>query len=204
MANEIENTDSTNGDENNDSENVENADDSQELDGEALQEKLAEVSDKNKQLFERAKKAETERKQLQEQLKKLSSPEEAKEDESSSKSDEPDYARLAFLNSQEVTHPDDQKLVSDEANRLKLPLTDVLAMEHMKTKLVENRNQRASQDAMPDGKARKGSTTRSDVDYYIEHPDEVPEDLELHNKVIDQKMKSQTEGNKFSKIPFVG
>jgi hypothetical protein len=119
-------------------------------------------------------------------------------------SNEPDYARLAFLNSQQVTHPDDQKLVLDEASRLKLPLTDVLGMEHVKNQLASKRDERVSQDGMPRGTGRKGGPNKGDVDYYLDHPDEVPEDLELHNKVIDARMNKHESENKFSKVPFIG
>lgn len=119
-------------------------------------------------------------------------------------SNEPDYARLAFLNSQQVTHPDDQKLVIDEAARLKLPLTDVLQMEHIKGKLQTNNSQRVAQAGMPKGSGRSGGPNKSEVDYYLEHPDETPTDLELHGKVIAAKMKREENANKFSDIPFVG
>ena len=38
---------------------------------------------------------------------------------------EPDYGRLAYLNSEGINHSDDQKFVQEEANRLQLPLTEV-------------------------------------------------------------------------------
>lgn len=116
---------------------------------------------------------------------------------------EPDYARLAFLQSQQVVHPDDQKVILDEAARLKLPLTDILQMEHIKSKLTTQRDTRAAQDGMPSGTGRKGAV-KGDVDYYLAHPDEVPEDLELHNKVIDAKLKKIEGANKFSDVPFIG
>ena len=119
-------------------------------------------------------------------------------------SNEPDYAKLAFLNSQSVTHPDDQKIVQDEANRLKLPLTDVLQMEHIKTRLAQNNDSRVAQDGMPKGSGRKGGASKNDVDYYLAHPDETPDNLELHEKVINAKMKKETNSNMFSSVPFVG
>lgn|SRR3990167_6071252 len=119
-------------------------------------------------------------------------------------SGEPDYARLAFLNSIGVNHPDDQKEVIDEAERLKLPLTDVLGMEHVKARIEAARSQRDSQAAMPRGTGRTGTMTKDSVEYYIEHPDIVPEDLELHNKVIDAKLKKIEDSSKFSATPFIG
>lgn len=119
-------------------------------------------------------------------------------------SSEPDYAKLGFLNSVQVNNPDDQKMVMDEASRLKLPLTDVLQMEHVKTRLEANKNQRLSQEGMPNGKGRKDGTTKGEVEYYIQHPDEVPEDLELHEKVINARMKKIENDSKFSNVPVIG
>ena len=139
--------------------------------------------------------------QLEQTRKKLGKVEEKPAPQTSS---EPDYAKIGFLNSFQVTHPDDQKLVMDEANRLKLPLTDVLQMEHIKTRLAQNNDSRVAQDGMPKGSGRKGGASKNDVDYYLAHPDEVPTDLELHGKVIDAKMKKETNSNMFSSVPFVG
>lgn len=119
-------------------------------------------------------------------------------------SNEPDYARLAFLKSHQVEHPDDQKLVMDEAARLKLPLTDVLGMEHIKAGLTRNNDTRVSQAGMPNGTNRQGGPNKGEVDYYLAHPDEHPEDLELHNKVIDAKLAKEKNANMFSSVPFIG
>lgn len=127
-----------------------------------------------------------------------------KETEAPRESNEPDYARLAYLASQKVDHPDDQKLVMDEANRLKMPLTDVLNMEHMKARLEAQQNQRNAENGSPSGTGRKGGPGRGDVDYYLAHPDESPTDLKLHNEVIDAKIKRETENSMFSQVPFIG
>ncbi len=119
-------------------------------------------------------------------------------------SSEPDYARLAYLASQRVEHPDDQRLVIEEANRLKLPLTDVLNMEHMKARLTTQQNQRTAENGSPSGTGRKGGAGKGDVDYYLANPDEVPTDLKLHNEVIDARIKRETENSMFSQVPFIG
>jgi hypothetical protein len=140
---------------------------------------------------------------LKRENKKLRKPQETPNEENR-QTNEPDYAKLAYLKVNQIEHPDDQKLVMEEAQRLKLPLTDVLQMEHIKTRLASNNDTRVSQDGMPKGSGRKGGPNKGDVDYYINHPDEVPEDLDLHNKVIDAKMKKIQSSNMFSDVPFVG
>ena len=161
-----------------------------------------ELEEKNRQLFERAKKAETEAKDLKSKLKDLS--EESKEPEPKPQSDEPDYARLGFLNSKSITHPDDQKAVLDEAERLKLPITDVLEMEHIKSKLQASQETRVAKEGMPEGKGRTGQESKGDVEYYADKPDELPEDLELANKVIDARLNKIENEGKFSKTLYTG
>lgn len=123
--------------------------------------------------------------------------------EQTQQSSEPDYAKLAFLEAKKVNHPDDQKLVLDEAKRLNLPITDILQMEHIKSKMEASQAQRESQDAMPNGSGRKSGASKGDVDYYLAHPDEVPQDLELHNKVIEAKMRRIENESMFSDTMFV-
>jgi hypothetical protein len=147
-----------------------------------------------------------ERTEYEKQLNKAQEPAkvEVKETEDKSQSDETDYARLAFLNSQNVTHPDDQQAIIEEASRLQLPLTDILGMEHMQAKLKGAQTEREAKAGMPKGSNRSGQATRDDVDYYLQNPDKVPDNLELHNKVIDARMKKIEDSSRFSDVPFIG
>lgn len=119
-------------------------------------------------------------------------------------SNEPDYARLAYLEAKQINHPDDQKMLMEEANRLKLPLTDVMNMEHVKARLQANNDQRTAESGAPNGSGRKGGAGKGDVDYYLAHPDEIPQSLELHNQVIDARIKRETDNSMFSQVPFIG
>lgn len=125
-------------------------------------------------------------------------------EETPTQSNEPDYAKIAYLQTSQVTHPDDQNYVMAEANRLKMPLTDILQMEHVKAKLASENDARVSQDGMPKGSGRTGKGGKGDVEYYLAHENEIPPTLELHNKVIDARMKQQSDDNKFSSVPFIG
>ena len=118
-------------------------------------------------------------------------------------SNEPDYARLAYLETKGINHPDDQKLVQDEAERLKLPLTDVLGMEHIKNKLETSKDARAAQAGMPRGKGRSGGTTQHDVDYWLAKGETPQGDQELAEKVIDARIGKEKQ-NKFSDELFTG
>ena len=134
-----------------------------------------------------------------------------KEDKNENKiSNEPDYAKLAFLKSEGVTHPDDQKLIQDEANRLKLPLTDILQMGHIKSQLETAKDQRNAQEGMPKGRGKGGGGKgQQDVDYWLDRKKadgtfETPDDPELAAKVIDARIHKEEQGNKFSDQLYSG
>ena len=199
MEDNNENTNSDNGDnENSNSENETTVD--------SLKEDNAALTEKNNQLFERAKKAEGFEKDSDGNWNKVEKTEKPKEteDKPEAKSDEPDYAKLAFLEQKGVEHPDDQKIVKDEAERLKLPLTDILQMEHIKTKLQESKDGREAKEGMPKGKGRTGQASREDVDYYMDKPNELPEDQELAGKVVEARLNKIETSSKFSDVPFIG
>ena len=102
------------------------------------------------------------------------------------------------------THKDDQAMIIEEANRLKMNAVEVAEMPHMKAKLEAAVNQRTAENGSPSGTGRKGGAGKGDVDYYLAHPDEVPPDLKLHNEVIDARIKRETDNSMFSQVPFIG
>lgn len=134
-------------------------------------------------------------KTLREQVKKYEE-EKAKPPETSN---EPDYGRIAFLNSVQVIHPDDQKAVMEEANRLKLPLTDVLQMEHLKTKLKTNKEVREAAEGLP-GQGNRSGSKGKDVDYWLAKGG-LPDDQETAQKVVEAR-KAQHAGKKFADEMF--
>ena len=136
------------------------------------------------------------------------SPKPSTVDPNFNKPSEPDYGRLAYLQSRGITHPDDQKIAQDEADRLKLPLTDVLEMEHIKAKLRTSTETREAQEGMPRGGNRSGGTTQHDVAHWVDKRGsdgqfETPDDQELAEKVIDARMKKES-SNKFSDSLYTG
>jgi len=120
-----------------------------------------------------------------------------------SQSNEPDYARLAYLETKGINHPDDQKIVQDEASRLKLSLTDVLAMEHIKSRLEASKDARTAAAGMPKGRGRTGGATQHDVEYWLAKGETPQGDQELAEKVIDARMSKERQ-NKFSDELYTG
>ena len=122
------------------------------------------------------------------------------------KSDDFDYKELtlkSYLKSEGVIHPDDQKVVKDEAARLKLPIDEVLGMEHIKSKLQAIKESRESQEAMPKGKGRTGSTTPNDVEYHLAKGT-TPDDQELAEKVVNARLARETKSKMFSDTLYDG
>ena len=161
-----------------------------------------EYSDRERKLFARAKNNEDAAKLLREQGFERKDGQWLKptpQEPLKPQSNEPDYAKLAFLKSEGIIHSDDQKLVQDEAARLKLPLTDILQMAHIKTQLETVKDQREAMAGMPKGRGQAGGKTQQDVDYWVQK-DEVPEDLELAEKVINAKMKKDDSNRMFDPL----
>lgn len=119
------------------------------------------------------------------------------------KTTEPDYAKIAYLNSVGNTHPDDQQWVIEEASRLKLPLTDVLKMEHAKMALKNAKDQREALAGMPKGGRRGGNNIQQDVDYHLAKGT-TPDDLALAKKVIDARVNKEKNQNIFSDELYTG
>ena len=76
-------------------------------------------------------------------------------------------------------------------------------MAHIKSQLETNKDQREAQAGMPKGKGTASGKTQADVDYWLAKG-ETPDDLELAGKVIEARIKKETQGNKFSDILFTG
>src|SRR3990167_5915991 len=88
-------------------------------DVDVLKQKFEKVSSSNRQLYERAKKAEVEAKELREFKAKAEVDLKSGKPEKPIESNEPDYGKLAYLHSQGINHTEDIKAVNLEAERLK-------------------------------------------------------------------------------------
>lgn len=122
-------------------------------------------------------------------------------------SNEPDYAKLAFLETKGIVHPDDQKIIQDEAKRLKLPLTDILGMKHIVSTLKDAKDQREAEDGMPDSKGKPSGSQKTSIDYWLnrKRPDgtyDTPTDQELAGKVIEARLNKSKVTGKFSEDFF--
>lgn len=161
----------------------------------------------NKQLYARAKKAEGFELKDNVWVKKEKPSAEPTPTEPPSpeakQSDELDYGKLAYLKSEGVDHPDDRKIVLEEAKRLNLPIERILQEKHIQSQLKDAKDQREAEAGMPEGSAGKSGGNKGSVDYWVNRKDKdgnyvTPTDTKLANEVIDARMKSEQEKTMFS------
>ena len=154
MADDADETvDSTN----NTTEEVDNTEEVDETDYQSGSEDLTALQEKNKRLFERAKKAEAEAKLLKaERLKKEEQAKANVETKTSEKQDVYSQEDVAVLVSK-VTDKEDREFVKKSAKTLGISLEDALNDPIVSGKLKERAEQRATAQATNTGAARRGS-----------------------------------------------
>ena len=187
MENETENLDSL---------NEENAEGQPESD--AQDEKVKELSDKNRQLFERAKKAEAEIKELKAKIPAV---------EPKSQPTGTNYGELAYFEQKGLNHSDDVKVVKEEASRLNLPYTDILNMKHIQDRLQVNREERIAKEGLPAATGGASSSPKGTVEYWLNQGEgKVPMtpdgnlNQELAEKVVEARMKKEKSDSQFGPI----
>ena len=193
MENENENIDSPN----------DEKDDIKDDDIDALKEKFQNLSETNKKLFARAKKAEGFELKDGEWVKK---PEPKKDDSKedkpeASKSDELNEGQIALLTVKGYDHEDDISFIQKEMSESGKTLGEVLEMNYIKENLKELSKAREVKDATPEGNKRSHSGVKSNADYWIakgEMPPNTPENTELRRDIVNQREKVDKQGRKFS------
>ena len=146
-------------------EEVENTNEVEETDDQSGTEDLEALQEKNKRLFERAKKAEAEAKILK--AERLKKEEQAKVQPKADKPSEKQDVQLTpmdaiMLSKANITEADDIEEVLAYANFRKIPVKDALKDKTMKTILAERAEQRQTAEATNTGNARRGSSKLTD------------------------------------------
>lgn len=172
------------------------------------------ITDKNKQLYSRAKKAEgfelVDGKWVKPAPKEPEPKVDKKPPKESLQPDELDYGQLAFHN----TKPDVLKIESEEdveflQNTIKetgKSQAAILSSKWFQAELQERITARASANAVPKAKNRSGQTVITDVDVAVakyKETGELPKDFATRNKVVDAITKEES-GEMFSGPSVVG
>lgn len=189
-------------------------------DSDALREKLIKVSEQNKQLFSRAKKAEGfelkdgqwVKPELPEETKeKVETKVETDQPKEPSKSDDLDYGQLAFHN----TKTDVLKIESaEDIEFLKKTITEtgksqqaILESTWFQSELKERISTRESQNAIPKAKNRSGQQGTTDLDIAtakFNETGELPEDFKTRSEIVKNMVKSEEEKGMFTGPSVIG
>jgi len=163
----------------------------------ALQKKVEEYENTNRQLFERAKKAEGFVK-VDGKWVKAPKPEEAIETKNKldATTGELSETQLDYLDLKGITHEEDIEIIQKVMKRTGQTVRQALADDYVQAKLEKAKQAREVQNAMPSSTRRSGQTETNDVDYWLNKnaaTGELPTDFELRAKVIDAKMSKQSD-----------
>lgn len=157
------------------------------------------LKEKNRQLFARAKKAETELKEFRNKPKEKPASKSGEDDtppgapRGDKGSDKPDYAekfdRLT-VRAEGIKDPEQIDFVLGAAKRLGVSVEEALSDELVQGKLKKLQEEKASGDAIPKGSPRSApsSSPKTSVDYWVLRED-LPEDYELRKQVVKERLK---------------
>lgn len=170
-------------------------------DVDALKEKFDKISEQNKQLFARAKKAEGfiqndngEWVKAERSDSKPKSDDEPKEpSKKHSQSSELDYGQLAFHNTKQgatrIEDPDDVDFLKQTLAETGKSQDAILNSKWFASELKERQAARASSNAVPKSKSRSGQPVSSNLDEAMavyKETGKMPNDFELRNKLVDR------------------
>lgn len=115
-----------------------------------------------------------------------------------------DYAEKAYLKSSDIKS-EEFDLVAKIMKDTGKSLDDVLDSKYFQSELTGLREEKASQDAIPEGTKRSTTTTKDKVDYWIAKGEMPPADQPaLRREYVNAKTKALKDGNKFSSNPVRG
>ena len=153
--------------------------------------KLKEVEETNRQLFERAKKAEGFVK-VDGKWVKAPKPEEAvaTTQKLEATAGELTETQLDYLDVKGITDDEDIALIQSVMNRTGLTVRKALTDTYVQSTLKENQDARAAKNATPTSTRRTGQSENDSVEYWLaenERTGKLPDNFELRTKVIDAK-----------------
>ena len=120
------------------------------------------------------------------------------------KQNEPDYAKLAYLEGKGITSDEDIAWAEQAAQDSGKSLRELFGAKWFQAELKERREETASKEAIPSGSKRSANATRDTVDYWIAKGELPPANQrDLREKVVAQKRKIAAQGNQFSENPIV-
>lgn len=111
------------------------------------------------------------------------------------------YGEKAYLKASGVDS-EDFDFVSDEIRSTGKSIEEVLAFKYVQEELKGRKDQRIVADATPKGSKRSAGSSKDQVDYWLAKG-ELPSDPMLARKVVNARLKVETQGSKFTDNPVV-
>lgn len=168
----------------------------------ALKEESDKLKNTNKQLFERAKKAEAEAKELKEFKEKA----EAKTEKLVDKSGKLDLGQKAFLRTHGIKE-DDYEFVEQQIKSSGMQVDDLVTNPYFLSKLQEKRNYETVLDATPEGSKRSTTVSRNQAEYWLkkgEMPSNTPGNRKLRQDIVNSRMEQEKSASKFAEVGVIG
>lgn len=165
------------------------------------------LSKSNRQLYERAKKAEGfEYNKDEKKWTKKEKPEPKIEPNKKSKEEQNkptesqralELSQKALLTSLGFRENEEQEYILDEAKRLDKDISEIVNDSYQKSKLKDMKDERKTKDGMPKGKGKSGEVEK-DVDYWVKKGEMPTHDPALAEKVIAAKEAKDSSNKPFS------
>jgi hypothetical protein len=115
-----------------------------------------------------------------------------------------DYGQLAYLTANGITEESEIAYVEAAIKDSGKSLRDLLGTKWFQAELKEQRDAKASQDAVPSSTKRSTSTSRDSVEYWIAKGGLPPPEMrELRTKVVNARIKIENDKSMFTDRPVV-
>lgn len=146
--------------------------------------------------------------QLKQEQKKLGiESDKPKSSPKSTKSSDLDYGQKAFLVANGIKGTEEISLAQEFISNTGKSLDEVVESKFFQAELKELRSSKASENAVPKGTKRAGSSSRDSVDFWLakgELPENTPENQDLRRQIVNARYVRETSGSKFSSRPQGG
>ena len=117
---------------------------------------------------------------------------------------EPDYAKLAYLEAKGITSDEDIAWAEQQTKDSGKSLRDLFGAKWFQEELKERREVAASKEAIPSGSKRSVNSTRDTVEYWIAKGELPPANQrELRQQVVKAKIQQAKAASQFTDNPVV-
>jgi len=169
----------------------------------ALQDKVMELEGSNRQLFERAKKAEGFTKGTDGEWTKREAPKPKAKPGPKPKTEvsgELDYGQKAYLKGEGI-ESNEFEFVQDQLQESGMSLDGLLSNNYFKSELENRRNEATTANAIPSGTRGAKEAAATEVAHWIskgELPENTPENRQLRQDIVNERTKIEVDRSKFA------